>query len=50
MTNPKEPPDELVPDPRVWKELGISSMTGWRYTHDQTLGFLKNTNTRSQFP
>lgn len=31
--------DELVPDPRVWLEFGVSSMTGWRWTHDPNLGF-----------
>src|SRR5437660_11033276 len=31
--------DELVPDPKVWRELGISSMTGWRWTRDHQLGF-----------
>jgi predicted DNA-binding transcriptional regulator AlpA len=31
--------DELVPDPQVWRELGITSMTGWRYTHDAELNF-----------
>ena len=34
-----EQPDELVPDPQVWRELGITSMTGWRYTHDPELNF-----------
>lgn len=34
-----EQPDELVPDPQVWRELGITSMTGWRYTHDPKLNF-----------
>jgi hypothetical protein len=32
-------PDELVPDPVVWREFGISIMTGWRWTQDQELGF-----------
>ena len=32
-------PDELVPDPVVWREFGISSMTGWRWTKDPELGF-----------
>ena len=32
-------PDELVPDPQVWRELGVTSMTGWRYTRDPKLGF-----------
>ncbi len=37
---PKPPrPDELVPDPIVWREFGISSMTGWRWTKDPELGF-----------
>ena len=31
--------DELVPDPQVWKELGITPMTLWRYTHDVELNF-----------
>jgi predicted DNA-binding transcriptional regulator AlpA len=31
--------DELVPDPQVWREFGISSMTGWRWTHDPDLKF-----------
>jgi predicted DNA-binding transcriptional regulator AlpA len=34
-----DPPDELIPDPTVWKEFGISSMTGWRWTNDPALGF-----------
>jgi hypothetical protein len=38
-TNVPEGPDELVPDPQVWREFGISSMTGWRWTHDPTLKF-----------
>jgi hypothetical protein len=32
-------PDQLVPDPVVWREFGISSMTGWRWTRDRTLDF-----------
>lgn len=45
--------DHLVPDPQVWKELGISSMTGWRWTHDPELGFpgpvkIRNRNFRSR--
>jgi predicted DNA-binding transcriptional regulator AlpA len=32
-------PDELIPDPQVWKEFGISSMTGHRWTQDPDLGF-----------
>ena len=33
-------PDELVPDPQVWRELGISSMTGWRWDRDPKLAAL----------
>jgi hypothetical protein len=32
-------PDELVPDPQVWREFHISSMTGWRWSRDPNLGF-----------
>jgi hypothetical protein len=32
-------PDAFVPDPVVWKELGVSSMTGWRWTQDASLQF-----------
>jgi predicted DNA-binding transcriptional regulator AlpA len=32
-------PDQLVPDPQVWREFGVSSMTGWRWTHDPELDF-----------
>ncbi len=44
--------DELVPDPQVWRELGITSMSGWRYTHDTALDFpppikIRNRNFRS---
>ena len=31
--------DTFVPDPQVWKELGISSMTGWRWQRDPNLNF-----------
>jgi hypothetical protein len=31
--------DELVPDPTVWREFGVSSMTGWRWTRDADLDF-----------
>jgi predicted DNA-binding transcriptional regulator AlpA len=34
-----ERPDELVPDPQVWAEFGISAMTGWRWTRDAQLDF-----------
>jgi hypothetical protein len=33
------PSDTFVPDPLVWKELGVSSMTGWRWSHDPALDF-----------
>lgn len=36
---PRPHPDELVPDPQVWREFGISSMSGWRWTKDPNLGF-----------
>jgi predicted DNA-binding transcriptional regulator AlpA len=29
----------FVSDPQVWKELGISSMTGWRWQRDPDLNF-----------
>jgi hypothetical protein len=35
----KTPFDELVPDPKVSREFGISSMTLWRWTHDAALKF-----------
>ncbi len=31
--------DELVPDSAVRRELGISSMSLWRYTNDAALSF-----------
>jgi hypothetical protein len=31
--------DTFVPDPQVWTELGISSMTGWRWQRDPDLNF-----------
>ncbi len=34
-----EAADSLVPDSVVWRELGISSMTGWRWTRDPNLQF-----------
>jgi hypothetical protein len=34
-----EAPDTLVPDPLVWREFGITSMTGWRWSNDPDLGF-----------
>lgn len=32
-------PDQLVPDPVVCKEIGVTSMTLWRYDHDPELNF-----------
>ena len=32
-------PDEMVPDPLVWREFGITSMTLFRWTKDVDLGF-----------
>ena len=32
-------PDQLVPDPEVWKEFGVTSMTLYRWTNDRDLGF-----------
>jgi len=32
-------PDVLVPDPEVWKEFGVTSMTLYRWTNDPDLGF-----------
>jgi hypothetical protein len=34
-----EESDTLVPDPQVWREFGVTSMTGYRWTHDPDLGF-----------
>jgi hypothetical protein len=31
--------DTLVPDPQVWEEFGVTSMTGDRWTKDPGLGF-----------
>jgi hypothetical protein len=31
--------DLLVPDPVVWREFGVTPMTGWRWTHNPSLGF-----------
>ena len=45
--------DELVPDPQVWREFRVTPMTGWRWTHDVSLGFpppikIRNRNYRSR--
>jgi hypothetical protein len=34
-----QPPDILVPDPVVWREFNVTSMTGSRWTKDPTLNF-----------
>jgi hypothetical protein len=33
------PPEILVPDPQVWAEFGITSMSGDRWTKDPDLDF-----------
>jgi predicted DNA-binding transcriptional regulator AlpA len=45
--------DELVPDPQVQRELGITAMTLWRWTRDPALDFppqikIRNRNFRSR--
>jgi predicted DNA-binding transcriptional regulator AlpA len=35
----KQLPDKLVPDPVVWREFGITSMTLYRWTNDAKLNF-----------
>lgn len=45
--------DELVPDPQVAREFGVSLMTLWRWTHDATMDFpaaakIRNRNYRSR--
>jgi hypothetical protein len=37
--HPDDETDALIPDSVVWKEFGISSMTGDRWTKDESLGF-----------
>jgi hypothetical protein len=46
-------PEILVPDPVVWREFGITSMTGYRWSHDPDLNFppavkIKERNFRSR--
>jgi hypothetical protein len=31
--------EELVPDPAVWREFGVTSMTGYRWSRDPKLNF-----------
>jgi hypothetical protein len=33
-------PDELVPDPEVFKEFGVCAMTVWRWDHDPAMAEL----------
>jgi hypothetical protein len=45
--------DELIPDPQVWKEFGVTDMTLSRWTADENLGFppaikIRNRNFRSR--
>jgi predicted DNA-binding transcriptional regulator AlpA len=45
--------DHFVPDPEVWSELGVTAMTGYRYTRDPNLNFpppikIRNRNFRSR--
>ena len=44
---------DSCPIPQVWRELGICSMTGWRWDHDPELEFppaikIRNRNFRSR--
>lgn len=48
VTGKKVAYEELVPDPQVWLELGISSMTGYRWTHDPHLDFPKAVKIRNR--
>jgi hypothetical protein len=32
-------PDQLVPDPQVCREFGVTAMTLWRWDHDLDLKF-----------
>jgi hypothetical protein len=53
MATKTERPDHWVSDPEVWKELGITSMTGYRWSEDPELGFpqavkVRNRNFRSR--
>jgi hypothetical protein len=37
--NTPEKPDELVPDPKVAAEFGVTPMTLWRWDNDPALDF-----------
>ncbi len=39
MPQPEDTPDTLVPDPVVWQEFGVTSMTGHRWSRDPELDF-----------
>src|SRR5262245_4340628 len=46
-------PDNLIPDPVVCAEFGVTAMTLWRWTHDTELNFppaitIRNRNFRSR--
>lgn len=45
--------EELVPDPQVWLEFGVCSMTGYRWSRDPELDFpravkIRNRNYRAR--
>jgi predicted DNA-binding transcriptional regulator AlpA len=47
------PPDNLIPDPVVCAEFGVTAMTLWRWTRDTALNFpppiaIRNRNFRSR--
>jgi predicted DNA-binding transcriptional regulator AlpA len=53
MSSTASAPDAHIPDPQVAKELGITLMSLWRYTHDPALNFpppikIRNRNFRSR--
>jgi hypothetical protein len=53
LDQPEEPPDQLVSDPQVCRELGITPMSLWRWSHDAALDFpakiqIRNRNFRSR--
>jgi hypothetical protein len=41
-------PDNLVPDPVVCAEFGVTAMTLWRWTRDPVLGFPPVVNIRGR--
>lgn len=51
--NSVDAPDSLIPDPQIWAEFNISSMTLYRWDHDPELKFpppikIRNRNFRSR--